>query len=246
MIDELAVISDIHGNLEALLAVLDRIESLGIRRVVCLGDTVGYGPNPVECLDLVLSRCQVALMGNHEYYVSKPASAFMNQTALAALKWTHRVLRESGRLRSAAELRPRWQDGDLYFVHGSVRGEIADYLTELTHEGQSTLDEIVECIRNEFKTFRVCFVGHNHKPFLATEEGFIHPHDGAMEFFTGEERLYVSVGSVGQPRDGDRRSCFATFDGESVRFHRVPYPAEVTARKIRENGLPASLAERLL
>jgi diadenosine tetraphosphatase ApaH/serine/threonine PP2A family protein phosphatase len=135
--------------------------------------------------------------------------------------------------------------GEWLFVHGSAREPLAEYVREKDPSGLSNFDEVVETLNKDFSTFRICFVGHNHKPFLATEEGFIHPHQEMMQFNVEGERLYISVGSVGQPRDGDPRSCFVVFDGQRVTYHRVAYDVDRTVAKIRASGLPAYLAERL-
>ena len=123
---------------------------------------------------------------------------------------------------------------------------VADYVVEADGDGYSTFDTLIKTFTNDFSGFSICFVGHNHRPFLATQEGFIHPHDDVNEFSVAHEKLYVSVGSVGQPRDGDPRACFAVFDGETIRYHRVPYDAARTVEKMLAAGLPPAQAYRLL
>lgn len=243
----IAVISDVHGNLEALQAVLGRIDDLGVDAIYSLGDVVGYGPDPEACLHLTVERCRLRLMGNHEHAVIHSELAFsFNRIAQEALEWTRVRLRKADLLGHLEGLQPHHQEGDLLFVHGSARDALEEYVTESDRSGYSNFDEVVESLEKDFTSFRLCFVGHNHKPFLATTEGFLHPHDGHREFqVPQDEKLYLSVGSVGQPRDRDTRACFVTFDGSKVAYHRVPYPFDVTAEKIRSRGLPAFLAERL-
>lgn len=243
----IAVISDVHGNLEALEAVLSRIDGLGAEAVYTLGDTVGYGPDPEACLRLTASRCRLRLMGNHEYAVVHSNLGFtFNPVAQKALEWTRERVRGAGLLGLIDGLRPHHQEGEVLFVHGSARDALEEYVTESDPRGYSVFDEMVESLEKDFTSFRLCFVGHNHKPFLATTEGFLHPHDGMPEFqVPPEEKLYVSVGSVGQPRDRDPRACFVTFDGTRVVYHRVPYDHAATAAKIRARGLPGYLAERI-
>lgn len=242
-----AVISDIHSNLEALQAVLARIDVLGIERIVSLGDVIGYGPDPEACLRLVEERCAIKLIGNHEYAVLDPTQRIRYKgTVRQALDWTSERIIKAGMVELIRNLYPEWQDGDIYFVHGTVRDPLHEYLREVDSAGYSTFDEINRSLERDFNDFHVCFIGHNHHPFLATVEGFLHPHDGQREFHIAkDDRLYISVGSVGQPRDGDPRAGFVTFDGTRVHFHRVTYPFEVTARKIKAAGLPPALAARL-
>ncbi|EFK95640.1 Phosphoesterase [sediment metagenome] len=240
------VLSDIHGNLEALQAVLARIEKLGIGRIFSLGDTIGYGPNPVECLRLARERFDLLLMGNHEYAALHPRRMVFNPEASLALQWTRERLEEADLLDGLNEMKPFHLEGNALYVHGSVKGPLTEYVQETDDRGTSSFENVVQELRRSFTTFQICFVGHNHKPFLATTEGFLHPHEEISTFCVTGEKLYVCVGSVGQPRDDDRRACFAVYDGERVSYHRVPYPAEQTAAKIRQTGLPRYLARRLL
>jgi diadenosine tetraphosphatase ApaH/serine/threonine PP2A family protein phosphatase len=242
---EVAIVSDIHGNLEALLAVLEEIRRLGLQRVISLGDTIGYGPDPVDCLKLAVQRFEIRLMGNHEYFLLDRDFFPMTEEATRAAEWTKRQIAAAGMMSAIETLPIAHREADVVFVHGSVREPLTDYVTERDRHGYSRFEEIVQSLER-FEGFRLCFVGHNHRPFLATGEGFIHPHDDVMEFQLTGERAYACVGSVGQPRDGDPRACFATFDGVRIRYHRVSYPTQLTAAKIRERGLPARLAERLL
>jgi diadenosine tetraphosphatase ApaH/serine/threonine PP2A family protein phosphatase len=242
-----AVISDIHGNLEALNAVLADIDAQGIETIVSLGDVVGYGPDPEACLRLVDKRCRLKLIGNHEHAVLHPKQRIrFNAAAQQALEWT-RARTDTPELNAMMKrLGPEWQLDDLYFVHGTVRNPLHEYLRVEDQSGYSTFDEMAQSLERDFVDFRLCFIGHNHHPFLATTEGFIHPHAGQSRFHVGpEDKFYISVGSVGQPRDGDPRACYVTCDGASIAFHRVPYAHEVTAKKILAAGLPAMLAERL-
>ncbi len=243
----IAVISDVHGNLEALEAVLACIDGLAVDAVYSLGDAVGYGPDPEACLRVTASRCRVRLMGNHEYAVLHTNLGFtFNPVAQKALEWTRGRVRDARLLDLISGLQPHRQEGEALFVHGSARDALEEYVTESDSRGYSVFDEMVESLEKDFTSFRLCFVGHNHRPFLATTEGFLHPHEGQMEFrVPPEEKLYVSVGSVDQPRDRDPRACFVTFDGARVVYHRVPYDHAATSAKIRERGLPGYLAERI-
>lgn len=242
-----AVISDVHSNLEALQAVLAKIDALGIDTIYSLGDVIGYGPDPEACLKLVETRCARRLLGNHEYAILDIcASARFNEAARKGLDWTRERIRKADLWSLIQGLSPEYQVGDIYFVHGTVRNPLHEYLQEADSGGYSTFDEMAASLESDFVDFRICFIGHNHHPFLATTEGFLHPHPRLSEFqVSADDKLYLSVGSVGQPRDGDPRACFVTFDGSHVRFHRVAYDFETTAKKIIAAGLPRFLADRL-
>ena len=243
--EQLAIISDVHGNHEALTAVLAKIEELGVKRIVSLGDTVGYGPDPKICLEKVLEVCETVLMGNHEESVIRGKQTISNPIAQLAIEFTREQLRGSPLVDKLKELPTYHLDGDCLYVHGSPRRNLHEYLRERDGMGLSTFDAIVKSLDRDFKSFEICFVGHNHKPFLATAEGFIHPHDLLSDFCVPKEKFYISVGSVGQPRDLNPKACFVTYDGERVWFHRVEYDIEATRAKIEDRGLPKFLSHRL-
>lgn len=244
--ESICVLSDIHGNLAALEAVLERLDELGVKKIFSLGDTVGYGPQPVECLRIARSKFEVMLMGNHEYAASTKDWACFNPVAAQAISWTRDQLVDAGEIDSLKNLPSSVHKGAALYVHGSVHDPIHDYVLEKDRSGLSSFDAVAGDLEKEFKGFNLCFVGHNHQPFLCTQEGFIHPHDDFREFQITGEKLYVCVGSVGQPRDGDPRSCFVIYDGERVTYHRVTYPVEVTSQLILDSALPDYLAKRIV
>ncbi len=242
-----AFISDIHGNLAALKAVFADIDRYQPDQIISLGDTVGYGPQPRECLALVREKCSLILMGNHEHAVLNGAEHF-TPLARIAIDWTAQQLREPEILSYLASLRPaKLMDFGL-LVHGSVRDPLFDYVREA--DSPWMFYRLVETLRNDFEKFDLCFVGHNHRAFLGTELGYIFPHDDPPSpqtvFHLDGQKAYISVGSVGQPRDGDPRSSWIMFDGHSVEYHRVEYDRDITVDLIRKAGLPEFLAERLL
>jgi predicted phosphodiesterase len=241
-----AVLSDVHGNLEAFQAVLAAIDTIGIDRIIALGDIVGYGPDPEACLRLAFERCAAMVLGNHDFGAVHPQSFHGHMAAVQALVWARtRLAANAPELLARLGSVPAWhREGEIVFVHGSARHPF-EYVLEQDSRGLSTFEETIASIARDFADFRLCFVGHNHQPFLATSEGFLHPHEENRTFFVGSGKLYVSVGSVGQPRDRDPRACFVTLEDQKLTFHRVPYPFAVTAAKIRSYGLPASLAARL-
>jgi len=242
-----AFISDIHANLAALRAVLADIESYKPDEIVCLGDFIGYGPQPKECLEIVRAQCKLVLMGNHENAVLNGAEHF-TPLARAAMDWTAQTLRDPEMLHYLAGLKPAHQRGRTMLVHGSVKDPLFDYVREA--DSPWMFYRLVQTLREDFRDFDLCFCGHNHRAFLGTEVGYIFPHDEPptpqTKFQLEGQKAYVSVGSVGQPRDGDKRSSWVLFDGKSAEYHRVDYDREVTAKLIRKVGLPEYLADRLL
>ena len=249
-----ALISDIHANMGALNAVLGDIKSNGITDIICLGDLVGYGPEPAEVVERAM-EWRVVLMGNHDEAVVKFACGF-NPVARAAVQWTREQL-EPGFF-SGKTKKNRWtflsslplthtQDG-YFFVHGSPRDPTMEYIFKT-----DTIDltgEIPEKIRDIMSRFeRVCFVGHTHEPGIITDDAiFLTPTEIDHRYTFEEGRKYiVNVGSVGQPRDGDSKSCYLLLDGNRIEFRRVAYDVNATAEKIFKNThLDRRSGERLL
>ena len=239
-----AIISDVHGNLAALEAVLEDIAHLKVDRTVCLGDVVGYGPRPTECARLVMEQCEFALLGNHEFALLHGPEGFgFNPMAEAAISWTREQVRDREILRYFQGLKSANLEGDRLYVHGSVKDSLLDYVRET--EGYLSFRRFVDELKESFTLFNICFTGHNHRAFLGTDEAFLFPHPGASRFHVKDAKLYVCVGSVGQPRDEIWRAAYGTYDGETVEYHRVPYDVERTAKEIRDAGLHQFLAERL-
>jgi len=240
-----AIISDVHANLEALEVVLADIRSRQCQSVVCLGDFVGYGPNPNECVDLLSPLLQGRhVAGNHDWAaVGRLDIAFFNPYAAEAIRWTQRVLRPAVRQYLQA-LPTQWsQNGALPFlaVHASPRDPIEEYVLD----GATARESFRQ------RQFSLCFIGHTHIPavFLAVGDEV-----ETRPFRAGEEirleagvRYMINVGSVGQPRDGDPRAAYALLDtaAAAVRLVRLEYPLQRTQEKMLGEGLPPILAERL-
>ncbi|MCC8190502.1 MAG: metallophosphoesterase [Planctomycetes bacterium] len=243
---KMAIISDVHANLAALQAVMADIEKHGPDELLCLGDTVGYGPQPAECLAMVRDVCSVVLMGNHEHAVLYGAEQF-TPLAQVAIDWTARMLHESDTLDYITSLPSEHRRGSLRFVHGSIRNPLFDYVREA--DSPWAFFHLVRTLQDDFTDFNQCFVGHNHRAFLGTEVGYIFPHDHPpivkTSFHIGDEKAYVSVGSVGQPRDGDWRPSWLMYDDGNITYHRVEYDRQTTIDLIGRAGLPEFLAERL-
>ena len=201
----LAVISDIHSNLEALQAVLADIEERGVKEIICLGDIVGYGPNPKECLDLVRKRCRVTLMGNHDHALLYEPTNF-NLPAERACYWTRQVLEEepdrkvrNARWKFLGELPVRHKDRDVLFFHASPRRPLNEYIFP---EDVFTNPQKVMANFDRLDA-RVCFVGHTHQPGVFVDDPYFDPpHElpDSPYYEVEDERVIVNVGSVGQPR----------------------------------------------
>ena len=250
----IAVISDIHANLEALTRVLDDIASQEIRDIICLGDLVGYGPDPAACVDLAMGW-RVVLLGNHDEATLTEAFGF-NPVARDALNWTREQLQPGflsfGKKRARWEFlkaRPRTHEElDTLFVHASPRDPTMEYI--LRSDTEDITGGVPEKIRDIFTRFpRVCMIGHTHDPGIITEESrFLAPADvGDAYTFPPGRKFIVNVGSVGQPRDGDPRACYVVYDGATLRYRRVEYDKQATLAKIRNiPQLDPRVGERLL
>lgn len=220
-----ALISDIHSNREALDATFKEIDALGVDSIICLGDIVGYGPDPNYCVELVRQRADIAIIGNHDEAAINPAAAYnFNHYARKAAIWTNEILTPENR-DFLISLGYSIVEDNMFLVHSSPYNP----------EEWNYIFNFVEA-KWQFKYFkqRICFIGHTHYPVQFNDEE------------TG--RKMVNIGSVGQPRDNDPRACFYIYDSDSCEgdWVRVEYPLNITARKIRDAGLPSFLAERLL
>jgi len=242
-----ALISDIHSNLEGLQAVLEDIKRQGVSEIYCLGDIIGYGPNPRECIDLVM-QCKACILGNHDQGALFDPEGF-NSGAERAIFWTREQL-EDPRGNPADNAR-RWdflgelprcvREGYFLFVHGSARNPLNEYVFPEDCYNQRKMEKIFSLIQ------RYCFQGHTHVPGVFTEDmTYLAPDEIDYEYPLGEGKLMINVGSVGQPRDSDNRSCYVIIDENKVVFRRVEYDFNVTAQKIyNEPSLDNFLGDRL-
>lgn len=246
-----AILADIHSNIEALSKVLEHMAERGIERIVCLGDIIGYGPNPRECLQ-ELFRSEVAIMGNHEEAVMFYGEDF-NPKARASVEWTKDQL-NSGEY-DRTENYDMWnflgtmqqvvEDGDVMYTHGSPRVPTREYVVPQDIRNREKMQGIFDLFQ------RVCFIGHSHVPHIYTSDmKHASPESlgGAIDLRKlGDRKVLINVGSVGQPRDGDKRLSYVTFDGHVVRFFRLDYDYQTTVEKIYAvEQLPNFLADRLL
>lgn len=245
-----AVLSDIHGNLPALDAVLADAREQGAERYWCLGDVVGYGAQPAECLDIIRELAARMIKGNHEEAVLRGPLGF-NPLASQAIRWTRDALEDHrDSIAYLESLGVRVDEDHAVLVHGSPAQPIDEYLFR-----EDTLDhlprdrdfspKLARCFQ---LIDRPCFVGHTHVPGVI-DEGltWVEPSDVGGRFDTHGRPCIANVGSTGQPRDGDLRASYALFDGRSVTFRRVHYDVkEAAARIFAAEGLPDRLGQRLL
>jgi diadenosine tetraphosphatase ApaH/serine/threonine PP2A family protein phosphatase len=236
------LISDVHGNLEALEASLEAAEKFEPYQLMCLGDIVGYGADPAPCIDLIGNRANLILAGNHDLAVADmiPFDDF-NPIARHAIEWTQRVLTPEDR-ELLSNLPLQYVDGDYCFTHASP-------IDPMKFGYIRALEDVAEVFNHIGQKF--CFVGHTHLPVVVR----MSEKTGKMEvvretkiFVENHYRYFVNVGSLGQPRDNNPDACMVMLDEDeqSVEFLRVPYNITASQEKILSEGLPSYLAERLL
>lgn len=230
-----AIISDIHGNLAALEAVLEDIGGQHIDRIVCLGDVIGYGPAPCQCLDRAM-QFSFCVLGNHDSSALFDPEGF-NVAAEQAIFWTRAQI-ECGsdgpdasrrRMQFICALPRLICEGHVLFVHGSPRGPTNEYVFPEDTQNSKKMEKLFSLVPH------ICFQGHTHVPgIFTTDLRFVRPGDTGSGYVVADrrQRVMVNVGSVGQPRDGDPRSCYVIFNEECVEFRRVAYDVEKTVRAI--------------
>jgi len=235
-----AILSDIHANYHALAATLAEVERERVDELWCLGDTVGYGPRPNRCCDVISERAALCLAGNHDLAVAGALSMEeFNGDAAAAAQWTRQVLDPAARA-FLESLEPSAKRPGVELYHGSPIDPVWDYV----------LSEAAAYLSFRLTSAPVVLVGHSHVALALSWDGETIgggvAHEGAA-IDLSERRWLLNPGSVGQPRGGDPRAAWLLIDDRSGRatFRRTPYPIEQTQAEIRERGLPEALAERL-
>ncbi|MCP1832035.1 MULTISPECIES: metallophosphoesterase family protein [Bradyrhizobium] len=240
----LALFADIHANRQAFAACLDAAHARGAERLICLGDIVGYGADPEWAVDTVMdlvAKGAIAVRGNHDNAIGVPSDS-MNAEAQAAIDWTRGRL--SGEQKAfLAELPMSREEDNRLYVH-SEASEPAKW-----RYVRDTADAARSMMATELQ---ITFCGHIHRPGLysmsstAKMTSFVPTSGIAVQLLPGRRWLAV-LGSVGQPRDGDPAASFAMFDtiSREITFHRVPYDVATAAARIKANGLPHWLADRL-
>ena len=240
----LAFFADIHANRQAFAACLDAARANGAERFICLGDYVGYGADPEWTVETVMGLVEqgaLAVRGNHDTAVGTSAET-MNAEAQAAIEWTRGRLSAPER-KFLAELPLTRQEDDRLYVHSDASQPAKwHYVRSAADAGRSLIATDAH----------ITFCGHIHRPALYSMSvtgkmtSFVPISGVKVQLLPGRRWLAV-LGSVGQPRDGDPAACFAMFDTVSreITYRRVPYDVDTAAARIRDNGLPSLLADRL-
>jgi len=236
----LALLSDAHANLEALQAVVKDLEAQSIEKVFFLGDAVGYGADPNKCIKLIDNLCEIKLLGNHDFVaLGLESPQYFNLMAQQSILWTRKELsKKSVQLLADFEMEATFLD---YFLVHATPENPSEWNYILT---------IDDANRNfEYFSQTICFIGHSHQAGIYRRDA-----DGTVTFlqeetYTAEEncRYIINVGSVGQPRDGNRDSCYAIVetDNHSIEFRRVQYDVEKAQEKMKNAALPDFLISRL-
>lgn len=238
-----AIVADIHSNLAAFEAVLADIEAKGgCDQIWCLGDVVGYGPDPRECIALLRKYEHLCIAGNHDWAaINKIDTSYFNPVAAQACYWTARQL-TSEDMSYLENLPLSLCRADFTLVHGSPREPIWEYLLS------------VRAAQDNFGYFGTsfCLIGHSHVPLVfeyvdELEKCTLRQLQAGNKLELGKNRLIINPGSVGQPRDGDPRASYGIYDNEARIFYhyRVEYDIATTQKRMMEAGLPLPLILRL-
>jgi len=237
-----AIIADIHANLAAFTAVLIDIEHRGeAEEIWCLGDIVGYGPDPHQCIELLRQTNHVCVAGNHDWAaIGKVDTAEFNPDAAEACRWTAQQLTPED-IQYLKSLPQVIQKDDFTLVHGSPREPIWEYLLSTS------------IARENFAYFksRFCLVGHSHVPLVFKYSGTgacsFNQFSTSIGLALAKNRLIINPGAVGQPRDGNPRASYAIYDSKTrlVRLYRVPYDISITQARMVKYNLPMRLIARL-
>jgi len=236
----IAIISDVHANLEALEQVLRDSEKQGAEIIHFLGDAVGYGCNPDECVKLIGKHCDIKLLGNHDYVaLGLESTESFNKAARDALSWTQNAIAEAT-VEALANFELEANYLDYHLVHATPQSpDKWQYLFD-TNEAREQF---------EFFSQSICFIGHSHFPsiFVRDSDGAISMHMKSTIQCQPDRRYIINAGSVGQPRDKDNRACYVIIDTENneIQFRRVTYDIDATQEKMRKARLPEFLIERL-
>jgi diadenosine tetraphosphatase ApaH/serine/threonine PP2A family protein phosphatase len=235
-----ALISDVHGNLEALESVLRDIEKQGVEKIHFLGDAVGYGCNPNQCVSLIHKHCDVKLLGNHDYAVmGLEQSDNFNQVARASMDWTVKKIKKKS-IQILADFEMSSTFLDYYLVHASPEDpESWTYILDI-NAAQDNFDKFSQS---------VCLIGHTHVPecYILDKDGTVAQKENKSLIRQDGYKYIVNIGSVGQPRDNDPRSCYLIVDTDTdtMYYRRVEYDIGKTQEKMKKAKLPEFLIERL-
>ena len=235
-----AILGDIHANLEALTAVLDKAQEVGVDSYLCIGDIVGYNANPRECLEVMRHlNPEVVTKGNHDEQASSDMELVgFNPQAAKAIEWTRSQITEEQRA---------WMAGLPYRQTIGARITLVHATLDMPHMWGYVFDKYSAEVSLGYQFTQICFFGHTHVPLAFEKYGTVTGGPYHEVRLQANHKYLINVGSVGQPRDGDSRAALVTFapDDRLVQLHRVEYDVEKAQRKILSAGLPDRLAQRL-
>jgi len=242
---KIAVLGDIHGNLEGLTRVLEEAERLGVTHYACIGDVVGYNANPKECLDIVRNLNMLGIVkGNHDSYTSSnmELSSF-NPQAAKAVEWTRRQLPKE----DMDWLRALPMKKDCFLPQCKVRFSLVHATMDNPDMWGYIFDRYTAEASLQYQWTQLCFFGHTHTPLAFDKSDIVIGGTYEEIKMLPNHKYLINVGSVGQPRDRDPRAGFVTYEPEAgiVRLHRVEYDIASCQKKIISAGLPIRLSERL-
>ncbi len=234
------VISDIHSNLEAFRAVLGALDGEMVDNYLFVGDLVGYGADPKECIRMLRDLDPVAMVaGNHEWgLLGKMEASYFNELAQKAVLWTKKILSDD-EIRYLESFPLTYEDEKVTLVHGTLNSPEEFYYVFDTEDAYVTMSQMKNYL---------CFIGHSHVPgiFISDDSKVTYSEDMSTRI-DNQRKYLVNVGSVGQPRDGDHKASYAVYDDEEliVQIKRVDYDVQKAQEKILKAGLPPKLAYRL-
>lgn len=233
-----AIIADIHGNLEAFRVVLDDAQKQQCTHYACIGDVVGYGANPVECLALVRKMGMPCVKGNHDEYCSiDEHTEGFNPAAAEAVQWTRKQLSEDGR---------QWLR-DLKYVRMVTNFTIVHATLDGPQRWGYVFDKLAAAASFPYQNTPVCFFGHTHVPVAFIRDSMVRGGTYSKFKIEAGKKYFINVGAVGQPRDGNPKAAYVVYDMDegTIELRRLDYDMATAQKKIREAGLPERLAERL-
>jgi diadenosine tetraphosphatase ApaH/serine/threonine PP2A family protein phosphatase len=240
---QVAILTDIHSNLPALEAVLEAISATKVDETWCLGDVVGYGAQPDQCTELVAEKCDLSLVGNHDLAVLGEIDLdVFSAAAASAVSWTQTNCGPKT-IEYLRGLKPEETDREVALYHASPRDPVWEYVL--------AVDQAADCMKEQAK--RVSLIGHSHVALFFADGGGDDEQvtggqaEGGRKLDISAGRWLLNPGSVGQPRDGDRRAAWLELDTDdwTATYHRVDYEIDRAAEAIRAAGLPELLADRL-
>ena len=244
-----AILSDVHSNLEALLAVLEDLDKKSVQKIYFLGDAVGYGANPNECWDIIKKFSDIRVAGNHDIMTAKesPEPTALGSKPVSSMEWTRNILSTQSK-KELVGLALEHSENGIHFVHGSPFGPAYwHYILD----GKDA--------EKGFASSKspIIFVGHSHVPLIFKETAYRKFFGGATRqvevvsqetiILENHHRYIINMGSVGQPRDGNPKAAYGVLNQETATYqlHRVPYDIEKAAGKIKQAGLPGEMGDRL-